>query len=231
MIRVTAPSRGNAGVLLACAALVLTGCSGSSTPQSGSGPASSGPSTPDQSQSQSPSQSTAASSLPVPPGITVTPQGTSLRLGRSATVAWQPDQSTVGVIRLTVTGQQRVPMRAFRDFRLDRATRRSTPYFVKVTVKNLGSSDLSHVPVPLYLLDDHHTLLQASTFQAQFPACPSRPLPSGFRRGRHATVCLVYFVPKHGKLVDMSFRPSADYNAITWHGPVQASGGQGSGAH
>jgi hypothetical protein len=135
------------------------------------------------------------------------------------------------VIRLTVTGQQRVPIRAFRDFRLDGATRRSTPYFVKVAVKNLGSSDLSHVPVPLYLLDDHHTLLQASTFQAQFPACGSRPLPSGFRRGSHATVCLVYFVPKHGKLVAMSFRPSEDYDAITWHGPVQATAGQKAGTH
>jgi hypothetical protein len=222
--------RGKAVILLACIPLVLSGCSGSgsSSPQSGHG--SGGPSSPDQSQSQSQS-STASSSLPVPQGVTVTPEGTSLRLGGSATVAWQPHQNTVGVISLAVTGQQRVPIRAFRDFRLDGATRRSTPYFVKVRVKNLGTSDLSHVPVPLYLLDDQHTLLQASTFQAQFPACPSRPLPSGFHRGSHATVCLVYFVPKHGRLVAMSFRPSQDYNAITWHGPVQRAAGQKAGRH
>jgi hypothetical protein len=221
-------SRGTRGVLLACAALVLAGCSNtsSSSPPSGSG--SSGPSSPNQSQSQS---TTPNSALPLPQGITVTTPGTSLRLGQAATVAWQPDQSTVGVISLTVTGQQRVPIRAFRDFRLDGATRRSTPYFVKVKVKNLGTSNLSHVPVPLYLLDDQHTLLQASTFQAQFPACPSRPLPSGFRHGSHTAVCLVYFVPKHGKLVAMSFRPSQDYNAITWHGPVKATSGQKAGTH
>jgi hypothetical protein len=216
MTRVTARLLpGSATAVLVTAALVLAGCSGSgsSSPQSGPGSTSAGHSTG--------STSTGTSSLPVPKGITVTPQGSSLTLGQEATVAWQPDQKTVGVIKMAVTRQQQVPVSTFRDFRLDRASRRSTPYFVHVTVKNLGTSDLGHVPVPLYLLDQHHTLLQASTFQARFPACPSRPLPAKFKRGSHTTVCLVYFVPKHGKLVAMSFRPSEDYDAITWHGAVQ----------
>jgi hypothetical protein len=197
---------GPAAALLLSSALVLAGCSGSGSSSPQTGPGSSGSSkTSSQGQSSAPT-TTDGSSLPVPQG---------------ATVAWQPDQKTVGVIKMAVTRQQQVPVRTFRDFRLDRATRRSTPYFVHVTVKNLGPSDLSHVPVPLYLLDQQHTLLQASTFQAQFPACPSRPLPAKFKRGSHTTVCLVYFVPKHGKLVSMSFRPSEDYDAITWHGAVQ----------
>jgi hypothetical protein len=212
---------GPAAALLLSSALVLAGCSGSGSSSPQTGPGSSGSSkTSSQGQSSAPT-TTDGSSLPVPQGTTVTAQGTSLRLGQAATVAWQPDQKTVGVIQMAVTRQQQVPVRTFRDFRLDRATRRSTPYFVHVTVKNLGPSDLSHVPVPLYLLDQQHTLLQASTFQAQFPACPSRPLPAKFKRGSHTTVCLVYFVPKHGKLVSMSFRPSEDYDAITWHGAVQ----------
>jgi hypothetical protein len=215
--------RGPAAALLA-SALVLTGCSGSGSSSPASGPGASGPTSPGHSQGQSQGASTSTtpnSSLPVPKGVTVTPQGTSLPLGHAATVAWQPDQRRVAVIRLAVTRQQRVPISAFRDFRLDGATRRSTPYFVHATVKNLGRSDLGSVPVPLYLLDHQHTLLQASTFQAQFPACPSRPLPSSFRPGHRTTVCLVYFVPNHGTLVAMSFRPSQDYDAITWHGPVQ----------
>jgi hypothetical protein len=157
----------------------------------------------------------------VPNGITLTPEGSELRLGHAATVAWRPDQKIVGVIKMAVTRQQQVPISAFRDFRLDRATRRSTPYFVHVKVTNVGHSDLSHMAVPLYLLNHDHTLLQASTFQAQFPPCPSRPLPARFHHGKRTSVCLVYFVPKHGKLVAMSFRPSQDYDAITWHGPVE----------
>jgi hypothetical protein len=156
----------------------------------------------------------------VPKGITLTPQGTSLGLGKAATVAWQPNQKIVGVIKMAVTRQRQVPISTFRDFRLDRSTRRSTAYFVDVKVRNVGHSNLSHVAVPLYLLNHNHTLLQASTFQAQFPPCPSRPLPAKFHHGKRAAVCLVYFVPKHGKLVAMSFRPSQDYDAITWHGPV-----------
>jgi hypothetical protein len=223
--RVTARLRpGPAAALLVSVAFVLAGCSGSgsSSPQTEPGSSGSKGSSPTSSHGQSSAPTTpAGSSLPVPQGTTVTAQGTSLKLGQAATVAWQPDQKTVGVIKMAVTRQQQVPVSTFRDFRLDRATRRSTPYFVHVTVKNLGPSDLSHVPVPLYLLDQQHTLLQASTFQAQFPACPSRPLPAKFKRGSHTTVCLVYFVPKHGKLVSMSFRPSEDYDAITWHGAVQ----------
>jgi hypothetical protein len=212
--------QGTAPALIISAALALAGCSGSGSSSPQAGPGNSGSSTSSTGQSQSP-QGTTSSSLPVPQGVHVTAQGASLRLGQAATVAWQPDQKSVGVIKMTVTQQQQVPISTFRDFRLDGATRRSTPYFVHVAVKNLGTSDLSHVPVPLYLLDHQHTLLQASTFQARFPACPSRPLPAKFKRGSHTTVCLVYFVPKHGKLVAMSFRPSEDYDAITWHGAVQ----------
>ncbi|WP_151081855.1 hypothetical protein [Nocardioides cynanchi] len=207
-----------AAALLACVALLLTGCSGSGSSSPQTGPGSSGGS-PASSQTGGGPTGT-GSSLPAPKGITVTPPGTSLKVGQAATVAWQPNQKTVGAIKMAVTSQEQVPISTFRDFRLDRATRRSTAYFVHVSVKNLGRSDLSHVPVPLYLLDHQHTLLQASTFQAKFPACPSRPLPAKFKRGSHTTVCLVYFVPKHGKLVAMSFRPSESYDAITWHGAV-----------
>jgi hypothetical protein len=207
---------GPLAALLVSGVVALSGCSGSSSSTPSVNPGTTGPTTPGQSQPGAPS-----SSIPVPKGVTVTPQGTDLGLGKAATVAWQPDQKTVGVIKMAVTRQQHVPISTFRDFRLDRATRRSTAYFVDVTVTNIGRSDLSHDAVPLYLLDHQHTLLQSSTFQARFPACPSRPLPAKFGHGQRAKVCLVYFVPKHGRLVAMSFRPSQDYDAITWHGPVQ----------
>jgi hypothetical protein len=124
----------------------------------------------------------------------------------------------VGVIAVSVTRLEKVPISAFSDWRLDAATRRSTPYFVRATVRNIGHSDLSGKPVPLYLLDRQNTLLQASTFQARFTACPSTPLPSHFTAGRRTSVCLVYFVPRHGRLVAISFRPSESFQAITWKG-------------
>ncbi|MGA8247265.1 MAG: hypothetical protein WB797_10200 [Nocardioides sp.] len=207
---------GPGGALLVTAVLVLSGCGGGGSSNPGAG--SSGPTGTTSSATQGGSSPTSqASSVQ---GVALTAQGTELRLGQSARVSWQPDQKKVGVLKLAVTKLQRVSIGVFRDWRLDRATRRSTPYFVHAEVKNLGRSDLSQVPVPLYLLDRRNTLLQASTFRARFAACPSRPLPDHFTHRAKATVCLVYFAPQHGKLAAISFRPTQDFDAITWHGPL-----------
>ena len=45
-------------------------------------------------------------------------------------------------------------------------------------------------------------------------------MPAKFTHGKKATVCLVYFAPGHGTLTAVSFRPTQDYDAITWTGPV-----------
>lgn len=200
--------------------LTLTGCGGgssSSEPEAGGS---------DSSSSHSGSTGTTAGSTPTGrvDGVTLTPPGSHLKVGDSARVSWQPDQHTTGVIGVTVTGLSRMPISAFSAWRLNAQTRRSTPYFVHATVRNLGKSDLSGVAVPLYLLDQRETLHQASRFQAMFTPCPSRPLPAKFTKGAKAEVCLVYFVPQHGKLVAISFRPTEDFAAITWEGQVVGSG-------
>jgi hypothetical protein len=192
--------------------IVGAGGSGGTGGSSGSGPTAS-------TQSGGPSQSPSSSSAVVQ-GVTLTAQGSQLRLGQTARVSWKPDQKTVGVIAVSVTRLQKMPISAFSDWRLNAATQRSTPYFVHATVRNLGRSNLSGKPVPLYLLDQRNTLLQASTFQASYAACPSRPLPAKFTRKKKTRVCLVYFAPDHGRLVAVSFRPTQDFVAITWEGAV-----------
>jgi hypothetical protein len=155
--------------------------------------------------------------------VKLTAQGSQLKVGDTARVSWKPDQHTLGVVSVTVTRLQKMPISAFSDWRLDSATQKSTPYFVHATVRNLGRSNLSGKPVPLYLLDGRNTLLQQSTFQAEYPPCPSRPLPDEFKRGTKTSVCLVYFAPDHGKLVAISFRPTEDFQAITWKGPLSSA--------
>ncbi len=150
----------------------------------------------------------------------LTAQGTKLQVGQTARVSWQPNLKKTGVAAIKVTRLQKVPISTFRDWQLDPTVQASTPYFVHATVRNLGRTNLSGVPVPLDLLE-RNTLLQASTFRAQFAPCPSGTLPKGFTHGKQAQVCLVYFVPHHGKLAAISFRPTQDFDAITWRGPVQ----------
>jgi hypothetical protein len=210
--------------LVVVAALSLAGCGGAGSSEPGAGGSggtggSSGSGPTASTQSGGPSQSPSSSSAVVQ-GVTLTAQGSQLRLGQTARVSWKPDQKTVGVIAVSVTRLQKMPISAFSDWRLNAATQRSTPYFVHATVRNLGRSNLSGKPVPLYLLDQRNTLLQASTFQASYAACPSRPLPAKFTRKKKTRVCLVYFAPDHGRLVAVSFRPTQDYAAITWEGAV-----------
>ena len=204
--------------LVAVAALTLAGCGGGSD--------SSEPATGGTDSTTATSGPTSSGSAPTGTvdGVTLTQEGTHLKLGETARVSWQPDQKTTGVVALTVTGLLKMPISAFSAWRLEPATRRSTPYFVQVTVRNLGHTDLSHVRVPLYLLDQRGSLLQASTFRAKFTPCPSRPLPAKFKRGDKTDVCLVYFAPDHGTLVAVSFRPTEAFNAITWEGPVVSGG-------
>jgi hypothetical protein len=214
---------------VACAALLvatlaLAGCGGggSSTPAAGSSSTSASVGTSRTSGTPSSAGSSSPTAVPVVTvqGVPLTAQGTRLSLGQSAKVSWKPNQKTTGVLKVRVTRVQRVPMSAFRDWRLDPATQRSTPYFVHASVRNLGRRPLSGFPVPLYLLDKRNTLLQASTFRAAFPACPSTPLPQKFTRGRKTSVCLVYFAPDHGTMRAVSFRPRQDFDAITWTGQV-----------
>lgn len=198
---------------------MLTGCGGgtSSTPDAGS-PGTGGTSgTSNSTGGSGPTSSTSAVA-----GVALTSPGTKLTLGKAAKVSWAPTQKKTGVIRVAVTKLERVPISVFHDWRLDPATQKSTPYYVRATVTNLGKTPLSGVPVPLYLLDGRNTLLQASTFRAQFPACPSTPLPAKFTQGKRTSACLVYFAPSHGKAVAVSFRPSQDFDAITWTGKVTA---------
>jgi hypothetical protein len=225
--RVNAITRTSLAAALVAGAVVLSGCSGSSSssnPAAGGSSSSSTPAgtsaTPESSAPSSTPPSSSSSSGGVVDGVRLTFPGSKLKVGDSASVSWQPDQKTTGVIKVSVTKLQKVPISAFSDFRLTGTVRRSTPYYVHATVTNLGKSDLSHAPVPLYLLDERNTLLQPSTFQALFPPCPSRPLPAKFTRGKKTSVCLVYFAPDHGKLVAISFRPTEDFDAITWSGPV-----------
>jgi hypothetical protein len=227
VIRRSAPS-----ALLVVAVLAFAGCGGGG---STSEPAMGGTDTSTPAQSPSGTKTTTGSATHSTPGpttgetkavdgVTLTPEGSRLKVGDTARVSWQPTQKKTGVIAVTVTGLLRMPISAFSAWRLNGEVRHSTPYFVHATVRNLGRSDLSHVAVPLYLLDHRQTLLQSSTFQARFTPCPSRPLPANFKRGHQTSVCLVYFAPHHGKLVAISFRPSEDFDAITWQGDVVNGG-------
>jgi hypothetical protein len=150
----------------------------------------------------------------------LTDPGSELGLGEQATVAWRPRRGQVGVLDIKVRKLVRADIRALKDWRLDAAGRSSALYYVTVTVANAGELDLSDRRVPLYVIDGSGALVESSAFKTEFEPCPSPAMPDGFVTGEKTTICQVYLVPEQGELEAVGFRPTEDFNPITWVGKV-----------
>ncbi|SDD67785.1 hypothetical protein SAMN05421872_11019 [Nocardioides lianchengensis] len=187
---------------------LLAGCSDDS--DSGSGE-----------KSSSASPSAAASYLPVPDGVELTAQGTSLAVGDTATVAWEPVQDTVGVLDIRVDRLEQTSFkRSFAGWKIDDTTLKTRPYFVRATITNTGETDLGGQRVPLYAVDGENRLVDYSGFGSSFKPCASTDFPEAFAPGTTAEFCLVYLVPDRGDLTAVSFRPTQEVNPITWTGEL-----------
>lgn len=202
---------------LLSATLLLTACSGDegSEKPAGDGSPAAG---------ESPSNY-----LDVPEGVDLTAQGSELALGESATVAYTPRQDKVAALDLTVRSIDKASFKLFEGWKLDPATRKTTPYFVKVTVANVGDLDLGGRRVPVYGVDGNNMLIESSTFASTFKPCPSESLPKKFRTGDTFKTCLVYLAPDKGELTAASFRPAEEFDPIVWTGEVGKAGAQEKG--
>jgi hypothetical protein len=200
-------------VALVVAAL-MAGCSSDgskSTGETGSG---------SDSGSTSPSAPAPSNYLDVGKKITLTPAGTALKIGEKASAAWQLDAKRIAVVDLKVTKVEQVPIAKLGAWVLDKGSRTSTPYYVHASVKNIGRSDLSQLPVPLYIALDEKRLVSPSSFESTFKPCPSVPLPKKFKPGKQVKACWVYLAPKGDKLKTVSFFTGPGFVPVTWAGKV-----------
>jgi hypothetical protein len=207
-----------AAVVLLAVAGLLAGCSGDDNDPDGGGSASTSASG---SVSESGSES-AGTSLPVPEGVELSPQGSQLEVGETATVAYELRQGVVGVLDIRVSRLEKTSFKkSFVGWDLDQGQQRSNPYFVRATITNRGDTDLGGKEVPLYIVDGTNTLVEATTFASAFPPCEPGSFPKKFKPGRKMKVCLVFLSPKKGDLTAVSFRPTQDYDPITWTGDLE----------
>jgi hypothetical protein len=208
-----------------CSGLVA-GCSGDDPTPAG------------QTTSESPSGTTSASAdVIVENGVELTAQGSELAVGDAASVAYEPRQGLVGVLDIKVTRLEKTSFKkSFVGWDLDAQTKKSAPYFVRATVTNRGTTDLGGRPVPLYIVDGNNRLIEATPFASEFTPCTPSSFPKKFGPGKSVKVCTVYLAPDRGDLVAVSFRPTQDYDPITWTGdlkspkpPKKGKGGKGKG--
>ena len=173
------------------------------------------------SASSSPSPSTTVS---IPAGEALTEQGSTLGFGDSATVVFEATKNAGTVLKLTVESARQGSLSDFKGFILDDTYKKKASYFyVKVKVENVGKGDVGGVPVPLWGVNGDNTLLPAVNFTTTFPTCASRALPSSFGPGDSLDTCLVYLSPDKGSLESVSYRPSQEFNPITWKGTIASS--------
>ena len=206
-VRVTRPASRSvlrSAALLAAFALALTGCGG------GDG----------EKPTTKPTVSLPTGDVNVPAGVELTKAGAQLKFGQKATVAYEPNAQRNTVLELTVNKAAQGTIADLSSYVLDDRTKASTPYYVDVSVTNVGDGDVGQTPIPLWAVDDANTLIQASSFTNSFSRCPSTPLPTTFAPNATVTTCLVFLVPDHGTLTGLSFRPLQAVAPIVWTGDV-----------
>ena len=189
-------------ILLVVAVVGLAGCGGQEKPTT------------------KPTVTLPTGSVNVPTGVELTKPGAKLKFGDRATVAYEPNAQRSTVLEMTVTGATQGVIGDLGSYVLDDRTKASTPYYVDVTVKNVGDGDVGQTPIPLWAVDNANTLIQASSFTNSFTRCPSTALPTTFAPNAVVTTCLVYLVPDHGTLTGMSYRPLQAVAPIVWSGTV-----------
>lgn len=194
--------RALAPLLTIACSLALAGCGGDAESE-------------DAAPSPTPTPST---TVTVPDGVELTELGSRFTFGEKATVAYEPNAKRSSVLDITVTGVQRASIKELDSYVLDDATRKSTPYYVRMKVTNVGQGDLGRVEVPIFLVDSTDTLIHSSSFTNTFKPCPSTPLPRSFAPAATTTTCQLYLVPQGAAYREISFRPVQDVEPIVWEG-------------
>ena len=220
--RVTSGTRRLAAVLCG-AALALSGCAGDTGDSNGGGDGTDGSDDGQVSPSPSTSISVAppSSTVGVPEGVQLTVPGTQLDFGEPARVTYEAEGEGT-VLGLRVDSARKGTLADFAGFKLkDPYQRKANYYYVRVTVKNLGTKRFGGVDVPLWGISGQNTLLPPVRFTSAFTPCETEPLPEKFGpRDVHRT-CLVFLSPDKGSLEGVSFRPTETYVPIEWRGEVR----------
>jgi hypothetical protein len=183
-------------VALAAAALVLAGCS-----SGGSDDVKPKPDVP--------------KGFDVPAGVTLTPAGSTVKVGDAASVVYEVDDAA-SAITLRIMAVRKGTMKDFRFFSLDAASRSSTPYYVDVAVRNEGPAGLGGVTLPVLAHTASNTVYPPNELVGTFKPCPSSALPKSFLEGATAQLCMIFLLPKGETLRTVDLQTGSEADAIHW---------------
>ena len=193
-------ARGLVPALLLLLALVAGGCSGDD-------------------DATAPDPTTPA--VPVPEGVELTDPGSSLQVGDTATAVYEAGAQRASVVTVTVEAIRRGTLDDLRGFSLSPATARSTPWYVRVVMRDVGEGQLGRAPVPVYGYDSKDTYFPPAQIEGSLDVCPSAQVPASFGPGDTLRTCLVFFVPPKVRLEAVQLRAEEGVEPISWAIPEQ----------
>jgi hypothetical protein len=166
-------------------------------------------------QSASSLPSSSISGIQSLPAAAATP-GTKLTQNTSAKVLFVRNHKRKGLISLAIDSVRTGSTGDLANFILDRQAKSSKPYYVGVTVINVGGGHVGGAPVPLYGVNGHNTLLPAADLMGSFKSCQTDRIPRRLARGRAFSTCLMFLSPRHGKLTAVEFQYASGVEPVTW---------------
>jgi hypothetical protein len=138
----------------------------------------------------------------------LTPPGTHLAFGQSATVGWVPEGGGEGAhaglkLQVDVVSIVKAPMSDFKNVDLTGAQKSDTPYYVKLQIKALGAAPPKSGDDPAITftaIDDRGQEQESVTFFGTFQPCDDTTPPHPFTTGQSYSSCLVYLMPGGGSI-------------------------------
>ncbi|MGI8434824.1 MAG: hypothetical protein ACR2LE_08850 [Nocardioidaceae bacterium] len=119
-------------------------------------------------------------------------------------------------VTMAVTNVQRGRIADLDAFVLGPRIRHSSVFYVHVRVKNASRRELDGRRVLLFGQVSAHRVVQPVRFGPSYPRCDDTPLPTPFRAGAIARVCLVMAVPRHGPLLSVQWRGHRPRDVTVW---------------
>lgn len=120
---------------------------------------------------------------------------------------------------MTVESIQKGSIADFKNISLNSRERNSTPYYVSVRIRALGSAPPPGTDNPVFSLhavDDRGQQQESITFIGTFARCDDGTLPKPFTDGKTYSSCLAYLMPGGGSIQSVQWNdgPSAA-NSVT----------------
>lgn len=137
----------------------------------------------------------------------LTEAGAELAVGDTATVPFSSDDELVPV-EITVEGIEQGPAADLAELDLGDDAAGMVPWYVRVTIANPGSTDLSFQDPGGNLdgLDDQGDPAGLVILMSSFEPCDSESAPDSFVDGASYETCLLYLVPEAGALQGVQYQ-------------------------